>query len=69
MTIDEEEIPQGSSGKTIKPGPANLPEASDKVSGKSEQRKKRLAEQLRKNLHNRKTQSRLRRNFDKPDDK
>jgi hypothetical protein len=35
----------------------------------SEHRKRRLAEQLRKNLKNRKTQARERRNFDKHSDK
>jgi len=47
-----------------KPAPTNKGDASQ-----SDRRKKRLAEQLRMNLHNRKAQMRLRRNSAKPDDK
>jgi hypothetical protein len=47
--------------EATKPRPANK-------DNQSESRKKRLAEQLRINLRNRKAQTRLRRNFDKSSD-
>jgi len=43
-------------------------DVSSKPVTQSEHRKRRLAEQLRQNLRNRKTQARERRNFDKQTD-
>jgi len=48
--------------------PDKKPDGNPKPVTQSEHRKRRLAEQLRQNLRNRKTQARERRNFDKQTD-